>query len=504
MRGALLAAMTVGVAAQSREPSQWDNLTETCSVASPTGATISAITQTTMDSVTVTYSNYGGSGPTSLWLTNQHGTIIAYDENGLSGASKVLSFQALSLAEMPTNVNAHTCPPSTTFTTPKRMWRGVYEDATNNCCSDQLPTTQETTDYTPVISVNTGNGDGSWNQQEFTFTTPQKSPIMFAQDDSGRILKLVENAAPIAAGTYSSGTITLPAMTKSVRACSMLTITDVANQKNPICTERSFLTDIAASLEADGSNPSLQTANWFLNKTYSGSSASPVVVFERDFTPNIGEYCIMYARDGTVTGPILGMSSGALEIELNVATASLTTGNSLFVYSCCNVVYDPFPFGGSRTVPYTCPSGELYSFAFDAAAEKTLAAAAISAASQGGVGSLSLSSGQRCDDGISAPGDWRVNNSAAGVLNCTCTAPDGGFGDYTWQCVAIYANKQPTWRDSAIIAVVMVGVIAVLIVAVALGYVFMQRDKAPRPSQFGSVKFAGDPAGGSTVTDTYM
>jgi len=61
------------------------------------------------------------------------------------------------------------------------------------------------------------------------------------------------------------------------------------------------------------------------------------------------------------------------------------------------------------------------------------------------------------------------------------------------------------WRDGAIIAVVMVGVIAVLIVAVALGYVCMQRDKSPRPSQFGSVKFAGELEPGSTTSqDTYM
>lgn len=241
LRGALVAALTVGVAAQSREPSQWDNYTVSCSVTSPTGATISAITQTTMDSVTVTYSNYGASGPTSLWLTNQDGTIIAYDENGLNGASKVLTFQAASLSEMPTDVTAYTCPPSTNFTLPKRMWRGIYEDATNNCCSDQLPTTQETTDYTATIAVATGNGAGSWGQQQFTFTTPKKSALMFAQDDSGRILHLVEHAAPITAGTYASGSIGISVMTKSVRACSMLTTTDVANQKNPICAERSMV-----------------------------------------------------------------------------------------------------------------------------------------------------------------------------------------------------------------------------------------------------------------------
>jgi len=503
LRGALVAALTVGVAAQSREPSQWDNYTVSCSVTSPTGATISAITQTTMDSVTVTYSTYGASGPTSLWLTNQDGTIIAYDENGLNGASKVLTFQAASLSEMPTDVTAYTCPPSTTFTLPKRMWRGIYEDATNNCCSDQLPTTQETTDYTATIAVATGNGAGSWGQQQFTFTTPKKSALMFAQDDSGRILHLVEHAAPITAGTYASGSIGMSVMTKSVRACSMLTTTDVANQKNPICAERSMLTDIAASLETDASNPSLQAENWFLNKSYTGSAASPVAVFERGVVANIGEYCVLYARDGTVSGTILGMSFGSLEIKLNEATASLTAGNKLYVYSCCNVVYDPFPFTGGRSVPYTCPNGELYSLALDAAAEKIAAAAAISAASQGGVGSLSTSSGQRCDDGISGVGDWRVNNSATGQLNCTCTAPEGGFGAYTWNCVSIYGSKRTMWRDGAIIAVVMVGVIAVLIVAVALGYVCMQRDKSPRPSQFGSVKFAGEP-GSTTSQDTYM
>jgi energy-converting hydrogenase Eha subunit A len=266
---------------------------------------------------------------------------------------------------------------------------------------------------------------------------------------------------------------------------------------------RPQLTDIAASLETDASNPSLQAENWFLNKSYTGSAASPVAVFERGVVANIGEYCVLYARDGTVSGTILGMSFGSLEIKLNEATASLTAGNKLYVYSCCNVVYDPSPFTGGRSVPYTCPNGELYSLALDAAAEKIAAAAAISAASQGGVGSLSTSSGQRCDDGISGVGDWRVNNSATGQLNCTCTAPEGGFGAYTWNCVSIYGSKRTMWRDGAIIAVVMVGVIAVLIVAVALGYVCMQRDKSPRPSQFGSVKFAGEP-GSTTSQDTYM
>jgi hypothetical protein len=76
----------------------------------------------------------------------------------------------------------------------------------------------------------------------------------------------------------------------------------------------------------------LQAENWFLNKSYTGSAASPVAVFERGVVANIGEYCVLYARDGTVSGTILGMSFGSLEIKLNEATASLTAGNKLYVY----------------------------------------------------------------------------------------------------------------------------------------------------------------------------
>ena len=174
MRAALWAALVAGAAAQAREPTQYDNITEACSTASPTGATISSVTQTGVDEVTVAYTGYGANGPEMLWLTNQDGTIISYRDSGtagnaLAGASRVMTFQAASLADTPTDVRAYTCPPSTTFTTPKRMWRGIYEDATNNCCSDQPISAQDRTDYAPPITISTGNGAGSWNAQQFSF-----------------------------------------------------------------------------------------------------------------------------------------------------------------------------------------------------------------------------------------------------------------------------------------------------------------------------------------------
>jgi len=87
------------------------------------------------------------------------------------------------------------------------------------------------------------------------------------------------------------------------------------------------------------------------------------------------------------------------------------------------------------------------------------------------------------------------------MLNCTCTLKAGEiFAKF--ECQPLYGAKSAMWRDGTIIAVVMVGVISLLILLVALSYVFMQKQKAPRPSQFGSVKFDGNAAGGST--DTYM
>ena len=76
LRSILLASLLARASTQSAEESPWDG-SVTCSptAATPTGAAITSVVQTSATSATVTYASYA---PTMIWLTNEDGTIIEW------------------------------------------------------------------------------------------------------------------------------------------------------------------------------------------------------------------------------------------------------------------------------------------------------------------------------------------------------------------------------------------------------------------------------------------
>lgn len=243
-----LAAAVAPVAAQTAEATVWDKYTQNCSTSSPAGAQIYAVNQTGTSEVEVYFSGYSNY-PIQLWLTDQAGTTIAYtdDDNKLNLAGGThLKFDSATLSDQPTQIQAHTCPPSTgsVQSATVKTWRGIYDDATNNCCSDSPITAQEIIDYGPTIAVGTGCcAAGTWGRQQFKYTATKKSALLYVQDSAGRIIHLQEHTAGevAAAGSYDSGFLTIPAGSTSLRACALLTTGDTADQRNPICTDISFV-----------------------------------------------------------------------------------------------------------------------------------------------------------------------------------------------------------------------------------------------------------------------
>ena len=245
-----LAAAVAPVAAQTAEPTVWDKYTENCSTASPAGATIINVTQRGTSEVEVFVSGYSDF-PKLMWLTDQAGTIITYtDDDGILNLASGphLTFDSATLSDQPTRIQAHTCPPSTgsVQAATVKTWRGIYDDATNNCCSDTPITAQEIIDYGPTITVVPGCcADGTWGKQQFKYTATKKSALLYVQDSAGRIIHLQEHTAGEVAAdppsSYDSGYLTIPAGSTSLRACALLTTGDTADQRNPICTDMSFV-----------------------------------------------------------------------------------------------------------------------------------------------------------------------------------------------------------------------------------------------------------------------
>lgn len=251
-------------------------------------------------------------------------------------------------------------------------------------------------------------------------------------------------------------------------------------------------TEIAVDLETSANNPKTHPDQWFLNVSYSGSEENPIGVYTReDFAAansNSDEFCITYARNESgQTGTIIGMAKGALEVKLNdaISKGGLAATPKLWLYSCCGVSVAP------RAAPYFCPDGTLYETGLDLATEVSAAKAAIKSAGGGTIGSLSSVTGSKCDGGLYSVGEWKTNFTSEGAFNCSCVLPDGEIAP-SWSCSSLNGKKVPLWRESGILGLALTGAFAVLIVAIALGYVFLRNrgeNASLRPSTFGSVKF---------------
>lgn len=242
--------------------------------------------------------------------------------------------------------------------------------------------------------------------------------------------------------------------------------------------------------------------------SYSGSEENPIGVYSReDFhnsNDNSDEFCITYARNESgQTGTIIGMAKGALEVKLNdaISKGGLAATPKLWLYSCCGVSAVPanaaIPYFDAATgrnagtgPPYYCADGSLYELGLDLATEVSAAKAAIKSAGGGTIGSLSSVTGTKCDGGLYSVGEWKTNFTSDGAFNCSCVLPDGEIAP-SWSCAPLN-GKVSLWRESGILGLALTGAFAVLIVAIALGYVFLRNrgeNASLRPSTFGSVKF---------------
>ena len=147
--------------------------------------------------------------------------------------------------------------------------------------------------------------------------------------------------------------------------------------------------------------------------------------------------------------------------------------------------------GHSTGPPYYCADGSLYELGLDLATEVSAAKAAIKSAGGGTIGSLSSVTGTKCDGGLYSVGEWKTNFTSDGAFNCSCVLPDGEIAP-SWSCAPLNGKKLSLWRESGILGLALTGAFAVLIVAIALGYVFLRNrgeNASLRPSTFGSVKF---------------
>ena len=243
--------------------------------------------------------------------------------------------------------------------------------------------------------------------------------------------------------------------------------------------------------------------------SYSGSEENPIGVYSReDFASvnsNSDKFCITYARNESgQTGTIIGMAKGALEVKLNdaISKGGLAATPKLWLYSCCGVSAVPanaaIPYFDAATgrnagtgPPYYCADGSLYELGLDLATEVSAAKAAIKSAGGGTIGSLSSVTGTKCDGGLYSVGEWKTNFTSDGAFNCSCVLPDGEIAP-SWSCAPLNGKKLSLWRESGILGLALTGAFAVLIVAIALGYVFLRNrgeNASLRPSTFGSVKF---------------
>ena len=243
-----------------------------------------------------------------MWLTSEEGTVIAYTDTGLSTTGDVtLAFTG----PKPLSVGVHSCPPSYNTTT-LRTWRGVYEDATEECCSDLGVTDAERTAYEPSFTLTADN----WQSQVFSVTASNKGVINFAKDASGEIIHLNQGGS----GFYSSPAVAIPPLTTRLFACATLPESingDTGNTvlKNPLCVEENLVTRIVDNLEQRSDNPAAQPDNDALNITYKGSVEAITATFTKACATDDG---IIYARADTMSGTILGFAQGdALNLEIS-------------------------------------------------------------------------------------------------------------------------------------------------------------------------------------------
>ena len=171
----------------------------------------------------------------------------------------------------------------------------------------------------------------------------------------------------------------------------------------------------------------------------------------------------------------------------------------MYVYQCCGVTV------ASRTTPVDCPSAALLAYSIDVDAAKSAGRTEIATAfSSGGTGTMSVT-GDRCDSGLYAAGDYVLNTTDGS--NCTCMPPDASKGEFapSWQCVSRWGDKS-SWFTPGQQTVIFVFIIISLAILIFAGcFLYFKRTAEPIVKSGGTTTTTAPQASypAANAADTY-